>query len=94
MSIIAQFSDYFLLAGLALGAISVVYAVVQLVKMQPPRAAVITLILGIVLLFAGALTAPHDFSLQDIRGAWGRVSGHTTDVSAPTLEGADKQVTP
>ena len=47
-------SDYLLLAGVALGLVSILLAVVQLVQATPPRAAVITLILGIVAIFAGA----------------------------------------
>ncbi|SET14995.1 hypothetical protein [Paracoccus homiensis] len=68
-------SDYLLLAGVALCLISVVAAVVQLLQTQAPRGAVITLILGIVLIFAGAFTSPEPFQPQTILGAWDRVSG-------------------
>lgn len=70
-------SDYLLLAGVALCLISVVAAVVQLLQTQPPRGAVITLILGIVLIFAGAFTNPDPFKPQDIASAWTRITQET-----------------
>ena len=67
-------SDYLLLAGLALCLISLVLAVVQLVQATPPRAAVITLIVGIVAILAGAYLDPDPFRPADIAQAWDRVS--------------------
>ncbi|MCT4332865.1 hypothetical protein MU516_08285 [Paracoccus sp. YLB-12] len=66
-------SDYLLLAGVALCLISVVVAIVQLVQTRPPRAAVITLIIGIVALFAGAYLNPEPFQANDIVSAWDHV---------------------
>ncbi len=67
-------SDLLLLGGVALCALSVIYAVVQLIQMRPPRAAVITLILGIVMMFGGAYLSPDPFSPQDIPAAWARLA--------------------
>lgn len=71
----SNLSDYLLLAGIALCVISVIVAIVQLLQTEPPRGAVITLLLGIVLIFAGAYTAPKPFQPQDILSAWARVTG-------------------
>ncbi|RMC36161.1 hypothetical protein [Paracoccus alkanivorans] len=71
----SNLSDYLLLAGIALCVISVIAAIVQLLQTEPPRGAVITLLLGIVLTFAGAYTAPKPFHPQDILSAWARVTG-------------------
>ena len=76
-------SDYLLLAGVALCVISVVLAVVQLLQSVPPRAAVITLILGIVAIFGGAYLNPEPFQVTDIAQAWDRVS---TDAMTPPGE--------
>lgn len=72
----SNLSDFLLLAGVALCVISVIVAVVQLLQTVPPRGAVITLILGIVLIFAGAYTAPKTFHPRDILSAWSRVTGN------------------
>ena len=66
-------SDYLLLAGVALCLISVIIAVVQLAQTKPPRAAAITLILGVVAIFAGAYLNPEPFQPQDVVTAWNRV---------------------
>ncbi|RNF35052.1 hypothetical protein [Paracoccus methylarcula] len=71
----SNLSDYMLLAGVALCVISVIAAIVQLLQTEPPRGAVITLLLGIVMIFAGAYTAPKPFHPQDILSAWTRVTG-------------------
>ncbi len=72
-------SDYLLLAGVALCAISVVVAVLQLLQTRAPRAAVILLLLGIVALFAGARSSTDPFSAQTLTSAWARVTqGGTT----------------
>ena len=70
--------DFLLLGGIALCAFSVIYAVIQLLRVEPPRAAVITLILGIVAMFAGAYLQPGPFNMADVTDAWTRVSGTTT----------------
>ncbi|MBU3030831.1 hypothetical protein [Paracoccus marinaquae] len=66
--------DFLLLGGVALCVLSLIYAVVQLLQAQPPRAAMITLILGIVAIFAAAYLQPEPFKLQDIGAAWDRVA--------------------
>ncbi len=71
-------SDYLLLAGVALCLISIVVAVVQLIQLEPPRAAAIALVLGIVLILAGAYTDPEPFQPQSILTAWERVTGGAT----------------
>ena len=45
-------SDLLLLGGIALCLLSVIVAVVQLLRTQPPRAAAILLVLGISAIFA------------------------------------------
>ena len=59
-------SDLLLLAGVALCLLSVVLAVVQLLQTQPPRTAILALLGGIVLLFAGAWMDPEPFSPAEI----------------------------
>ena len=66
-------SDLLLLAGVALCLLSVVLAVVQLLQTQPPRAAILALLGGIVLLFAGAWMDPTPFRVQDLGQAWQRL---------------------
>lgn len=68
-------SDLLLLAGVALCLLSLVLAVVQLLQTQPPRAAVLAFVAGIVLLFAGAATGPEPFRATDITDALARVTG-------------------
>ena len=46
----------------------------------PPRAAVITLILGIVAIFAAAYLNPEPFQAGDLARAWDRVA---TDAMTP-----------
>jgi peptidoglycan/LPS O-acetylase OafA/YrhL len=69
-------SDLLLLAGVLLCLLSLPLAVIQLVRLQPPRAAVLALVGGIVLIFAGAATNPDPFRVQDIPAALGRVTGN------------------
>jgi len=68
-------SDLLLLAGVALCLLSVVLAVVQLLQTQPPRAAILALLGGIVLLFARAWMDPEPFSPADIPAALDTVTG-------------------
>ncbi|MEE2860986.1 MAG: hypothetical protein ACU0DH_12485 [Paracoccus sp. (in: a-proteobacteria)] len=68
-------SDLLLVLGVLLCVLSVVVAVVQLLQTQPPRAAAICLVAGIVALFAGAALSPEPFALGDIPAAFGRVTG-------------------
>lgn len=67
-------ADFLLLGGIALCAFSVIYAVIQLLRVEPPRAAAITLILGIVAMCAGAYLLPGPFALQDVPTAWSRIT--------------------
>ncbi len=71
----SNWPDLLLLGGVALCVISVIAAVIQLLQTQPPRGAAITLVIGIVLLFAGAYYSPEPFKPQSILSAWQRVSG-------------------
>ncbi|MDQ1898938.1 hypothetical protein RAH32_00560 [Paracoccus sp. WLY502] len=71
-------SDLLLLGGIALCLISVLVAVVQLLRTQPPRAAAILLVLGIAAIFAAAYLSPQPFTLEQIPQAWARVAGGTT----------------
>ena len=79
-------SDYLLLGGLALGILSVILAIVQLLQTRPPRAAAIVLVLGIVALLAGAWLAPQPPGPSLIGDAWGRVIGSSPAVPAPNGE--------
>lgn len=67
-------TDFLLLGGIALCVISVVLAVVQLLRLQPPRAAAVTLIVGIVLILAAAYLDPQPFQVSDIGEAWTQVT--------------------
>ena len=71
-------SDLLLLGGIALCLLSVVVAVAQLLRTQPPRAGAILLILGIAAIFAAAYLSPQPFSLEQIPQAWGRLTGAVT----------------
>ncbi len=70
-------SDLLLLGGIALCLLSVIVAVVQLLRTQPPRAAAIMLVLGIAALFAGSYLSPEPFRLAQIPQAWARLTGGT-----------------
>ncbi|MFV0359448.1 hypothetical protein [Tropicimonas sp.] len=67
-------SDLLLLGGVVLCALSLIVALVQLIRMEPPRAAVIVLILGIVAMFAGAYLSPAPVTLETIPAAWMRLT--------------------
>lgn len=68
-------SDLLLLAGVLLCLLSLPLAVIQLVRTEAPRAAVLALVGGIVLIFAAAWLNPDPFRAQDIPAAWNRVTG-------------------
>lgn len=72
-------SDLLLLGGIALCLISIVVALAQILRTQPPRAAAILLVLGIAAIFAAARLGPQPFSLTQVPQAWERLSG-----AAPT----------
>lgn len=71
-------SDLLLLGGIALCLLSVIVAVVQLLRTQPPRAAAILLVLGIAAIFAAAYLSPQSFTLEQIPQAWARLTGGAT----------------
>lgn len=70
-------SDFLLLGGIALCVLSVIVAVIQLIRVEPPRAAVILLILGIIAMFGGAYLGPQPFTVEEIPAAWARVISGT-----------------
>lgn len=84
-------SDYLLLGGIALGVLSILVAVVQLLQTRPPRAAAITLVLAIVALLAGAWLAPEPFRLSQICDAWTRVTGGVVE---PAEQATPEAATP
>ena len=62
-------SDILLLLGAALCALSVLMAIVSLLRTQPPRGAAIALVLGIVLMFAGAQLSQGPLGVETLSGA-------------------------
>lgn len=68
-------TDLLLLAGVLLCLLSLPVAVIQLLRTEPPRAAVLALVAGIVLIFAAAWLNPDPFRVQDVPAAFGRVTG-------------------
>lgn len=89
----SNLSDLLLLGGVALCAISVIAAIVQVLQSQAPRGAVITLVLGILLIFGGAYTSPEPLQPQSVLSAWHRVVGGkdstTGDAATSTAEPAE-----
>ncbi|RJE81704.1 hypothetical protein [Paracoccus sp. JM45] len=67
--------DLLLLGGIALCLLSAVLAVVQLVQTQPPRAAILVFMAGILVLVIGASVDPDTFHPDDIPSAFARVTG-------------------
>lgn len=69
-------TDILLLGGVALCVLSVLVAVVQLLRTEPPRAAAILLVLGIVgILGSALLDGPTEISVAGINDAWDRLTG-------------------
>lgn len=88
--------DILLLAGVALCALSVLLAIVSVVRTQAPRGAAIALALGLVLLFVGSWRDPRQLGLQTLYESWHRlVNGQvvlgTDPVTTPAPETADVQ---
>lgn len=87
-------SDILLLLGAALGALSVLMAIVSVMRTQPPRAAAIALVLGVVLMFAGVWMSERPFGVETLTGAAQRLvdgqigQGGNTDPAAPVAETA------
>ena len=82
-------SDILLLLGAALCALSVLMAIVSLLRTQPPRGAAIALVLGIVLMFSGAQLSQGPFGVETLSGAAQRlVNGQISlsgDADTPTV---------
>ena len=69
-------TDILLLGGVALCVLSVLVAVVQLLRTEAPRAAAILLVLGIVgILGSALLDGPTEISVAGINDAWDRLTG-------------------
>lgn len=66
-------SDYLMVLGTALAALSVVVAVVQLLRLEPPRIAAILFVAGIAAMIAAAWMDPTAFRVQDIPAAFYRL---------------------
>lgn len=78
-------SDVLLIGGILLCLVSVLVAVAQLLRGQPPRAAAILLILGIAAMFAGAYLDPRPFTADAVPQAWNRLAGTEPD-AGPVAE--------
>ena len=72
-------SDILLLAGVAFCALSIFMAIIQVIRLQPPRTAAITFVLGIVLMFSGAYLSDKPFVPDEIGAAWDRVTDQAAD---------------
>ena len=68
-------ADFLLLIGLALMALSVLIAVFEVARTEPPRAAASAFVLGLIALVAGAWADPDPFRVQDIARAWSHLIG-------------------
>lgn len=79
--------DLLLLMGVALCAISVLMAVISVLRTQVPRGAALALILGIIVLFAASWAGERSLGVLSVTEAWHRVvSGAafgTPTVTAP-----------
>lgn len=85
--------DILLLAGVALCVLSVLLAIVAVARTRAPRGAAIALVLGLVLVFAGAWLDPRPFGVAELKESWqrlldGQVTLGTDPVSAPAPEAA------
>lgn len=66
--------DILLLAGIALMALSLLVAVVALLRTEPPRLAAGMFLLGIMALLLAAWLDPDPFRVQHVAGAWARLT--------------------
>ncbi|WP_026155189.1 hypothetical protein [Paracoccus sp. N5] len=85
--------DILLLAGVALCVLSVLLAIVSVARTRAPRGAAIALVLGLVLVFAGAWLDPRPFGVEALKESWqrlldGQITLGTDPVSAPAPEAA------
>ncbi|MBW7057169.1 hypothetical protein KY389_10770 [Paracoccus bogoriensis] len=67
-------TDILLAAGLILCLLSVVLAVVQLLRTQPPRAAALAFVAGILLIFWAFAMQPQPFSPEGLASALDRLT--------------------
>ena len=86
-------TDILLLAGVALCVLSVLLAIVSVVRTRAPRGAAILLVLGIALAFAGTWLDQRPFGIPALQESWqrllnGQVSLSTDPVTAPAPEAA------
>jgi len=90
--------DILLLAGVALCAVSVVLAILAVIRTEPPRAAAIALVLGLVLMFGGTALDDRPLGLNTLAQSWSRLtSGEslgTNTVTAPKPEEAAPAAAP
>lgn len=79
--------DILLLAGVALCALSVLLAIIALLRTEAPRAAAIALVLGLVLMLGGTALDDRSLGLNTLAQSWSRLIGGeslgTNTVSAP-----------
>lgn len=79
--------DLLLLLGVGLCALSVVMAVVSVLRTQAPRAAALALVLGIIVLFAASWAGKRPLDVASLNEAWTRVASGaafgTNSVTAP-----------
>lgn len=68
-------TDILLGAGLVLCLLSVVLAVVQLLRTQPPRAAALAFVAGILLIFWAFAMQPQPFSPEGLAASLDRLTG-------------------
>lgn len=89
-------SDILLLAGVVLCLLSVPVAIVSLARTEPPRGAAISLVLGLLLLVAGAWLDNRPFGIESIRESGQRLldGNIRLDADAPipaeTEDGAEE----
>lgn len=87
--------DLLVLLGVALCAISVVMAVVSVLRTQAPRAAALAFVLGLVVLFGVTTVAERSLSVASVTDSWNRVlNGEafgTNTVTAPPPAAAVEQ---
>lgn len=66
--------DLMLLAGVALCVLSVVMAVVSVIRTRAPRGAALALVAGLVLLVAGTWLDPRPLGLDGLAQSWTRLT--------------------
>jgi len=91
--------DILFLAGVALCVLSVLLAIVSVARTRAPRGAAIALVLGLVLVFAGAWLDPRPFGVAALKESWqrlldGQITLGTDPVSAPAPEAAPAEPAP